>query len=239
MKAIIIADAMNAFPDYSQPFHVYTDASDFQLGASIVQNKKPLAYYCKKLTPAQRNYITTEKELLAIVMTLTTYQKKLYGSKVYLYTNHKNLTFKTFSVQRILWWRLFVDQFECELLCIPGKENILADCFLRLPKMEKPSVGIKELQGSGRSIDFNKTQLPKDNKEILEGETFVLAAAQQFCKTIINNHESDFVRNDKSFYQELQECLMNLPPLEEMDNSITTNNIVNHQATDLHYNARY
>ena len=232
MKAIITADAMNAFPDYTQPFHVYTDASDFQLGAAIIQNNKPLAYYSKKLTPAQRNYTTTEKELLAIVMTLTTYQKMLYGSKVYLYTDHKNLTFKTFSVQRILRWRLFVDQFDCELRYIPGKENVLADCFSRLPKMEKPSVGMKELQGRGRSIDFNKIQLPKDNEEILDGETF-LAAAQQLCETIINNKESDLANNDESFYQELQECLMNLPPLEEMDNPITTNNIVNHQATDL------
>ena len=33
----------------------------------------------------------------------------------YLYSHHKNLTFKTFSVQRILRWQLFVDQFDCEL----------------------------------------------------------------------------------------------------------------------------
>ena len=69
MKAIITADAMNAFPDYSiPPSHVYTDASSFQLGAAILQKGKPLAYYSKKLTPAQRNYTTTEKELLAIGM---------------------------------------------------------------------------------------------------------------------------------------------------------------------------
>ena len=106
MKAIITADAVNAFPDYLIPFHVYTNASDYQLGAAILQNQKPLAYYSKKLTPAQKNYTTTEKELLAIVMTLTTYQKLLYGSKVYLYTDHKNLTFKTFSVQPgFLKWR--------------------------------------------------------------------------------------------------------------------------------------
>ena len=147
MKAIITTDAMNVYPDYYIPFHVYTDALDFQLGAAIIQNNKPLAYYSKKLTPAQKNYTTTEKELLAIVMTLTTYRKLLMGSKIYIYTDHKNLTFKTFSVQRILRWRLFVDQFDCELRYIPGKDNVLADCFLRLPLMEKPSVGIKEQQG--------------------------------------------------------------------------------------------
>ena len=70
MKAIIVVDAINVFPDYSIPFDVYTDASDFQLGAAIIQNKRLIAYYSKKLTPAQQNYTTTEKELLGIAMTL-------------------------------------------------------------------------------------------------------------------------------------------------------------------------
>ena len=188
MKAIITADAMNAFPDYSIPFHVYTDASDFQLGAAILQKGKLLAYDSKKLTPAQKNYTTTKKELLAIVMTLTTYRKLLYGSKIYLYTDHKNLTFKTFSVQRILCWRLFVDQFDCEVRYIPGKENVLADCFLRLPQMEKPSAGIKELQGRGKLINFNTIDIPKDDEEILDAETF-LSAAHYICKSIINQED--------------------------------------------------
>ena len=67
MKAIIVADSINAFPDYSIPFHVYKYASDLQLGAAIIQRDKPITYYRKKLTPAQQNYTTTEKELLACV----------------------------------------------------------------------------------------------------------------------------------------------------------------------------
>ena len=165
-------------------------------------------------------------------MTLTTYQILLYGSKVYLYTDHKNLTFKTFSVQHILCWRLFVDQFDCELCYIPGKENVLADCFLRLPQMEKPSAEIKELQGWGKLIDFNIINFPKDDEEIIEGETFLLAA-HKVCESIINEQTTDLINNNESFYQELRECLPNLLPLEEMDNPITTNNIVNHQATNV------
>ena len=69
MKAIIVADAINAFPDYSITFHVYTYASDLQLGAAIIQRAKPIAHYIKKLTQAQQNYTTTEKELLARVQT--------------------------------------------------------------------------------------------------------------------------------------------------------------------------
>ena len=98
--------------------------------------------------------------------------------------------------------------------------------------MEKPSVGIKELQGCGRLVDFKAINIPKDDEEILKGETF-LATAQRICKSIIKEQEQESFQNKEVFYKELQECLLNLPPLKEMDNPITINNIVNHQATDL------
>ena len=67
MKAIIVANEINAFPDYSIPFHLYTDASDLQLGEAIIQRDKPIAYYRKKLTPSQQVYTTTEKEQVVCV----------------------------------------------------------------------------------------------------------------------------------------------------------------------------
>ena len=97
--------------------------------------------------------------------------------------------------------------------------------------MEKPSVGLKELQGKGGFIvNFHNIKLPKDNEEILEGETF-LSKARQIVIDALLQEESE--ANNKLYYLELQECLLNLPPLEVMDNPITINKIVNHQSTDL------
>ena len=98
--------------------------------------------------------------------------------------------------------------------------------------MEKPSAGEKELKGLGRLINFETIKLPEDDEEILEGETF-LNKAHDLVMSIFQSADSDNTKNNESFYIELRECLLNLPPLETMENPITINNIVNHQATDL------
>ena len=216
MKAIIAADAMNAFPDHSVPLQIYTDASDFQLGAAIIQRRKPIAYCSKKLTAAQRNYTTTEKELLAIVTTLKNYRKMLMGSKIIVYTDHKNLIFCTFSLQQILRWRLFLNQFDsCHLEYIPGQKNVLADCFFRLHQMEKPSPGEKEQQELCGLIDFINIDIQKDDEEILEGKTFINLDKELVSDSITTMEPK--TRNNELFHNKLRECLLNLPPPDAME----------------------
>jgi hypothetical protein len=54
MKAILAFDYINAYPDYNKPFHIYSDASDHQLGAAILQDGRSITYFSKKLTPTQK-----------------------------------------------------------------------------------------------------------------------------------------------------------------------------------------
>jgi hypothetical protein len=59
-----------SYPDFNKPFHIHTDASHYQLGAVISQDNCPIAFYSRKLQPAQVRYTTTERELLPIIETL-------------------------------------------------------------------------------------------------------------------------------------------------------------------------
>ena len=120
-------DALLHYPDHNLPFDIETDASDYQLGAVIKQNNQPVAYYSRKLNVAQRNYTMIEKELLSIVETFKTFRSMLYGVKLRVFTDHKNLTHQltTFQTQRVMHWRLLLEEYACEYHYKEGPKNVL------------------------------------------------------------------------------------------------------------------
>ncbi|CAN6557506.1 unnamed protein product [Malus baccata var. baccata] len=109
-------------PNWSIPFELMRDASDYALGAVLGQrkDKQPhIIYYASRtLNDVQLNYSTTEKELLAVVFALDKFRSYLLGTKVIIYTDHaalKYLLTKKEAKPRLIRWMLLLQEFDIEI----------------------------------------------------------------------------------------------------------------------------
>nr|CAN62255.1 hypothetical protein VITISV_015527 [Vitis vinifera] len=115
------------------------DASDFAIGAVLGQREdgKPyVIYYASKtLNEAQRNYTTTEKELLDVVFALDKFRAYLVGSFIIVFTDHSALKYlltKQDAKARLIRWILLLQEFDLQIRDKKGVENVVADHLSRL-----------------------------------------------------------------------------------------------------------
>jgi hypothetical protein len=137
IKKVLGTEVLLCYPVFNKPFHLYTDASDHQMLAFIMQDKKPIAFYSRKLNTAQKRYITTEisRELLSAIETCKEYKNILLGYPIIVFTDHKNNTFnglKTSDRFLLICWLLLLEEYGVTFEYLPGKKNVVADALSRL-----------------------------------------------------------------------------------------------------------
>ena len=101
------------------------------MGGDITQDKKVIAYWSKKLTKAQVNYITQGKEMLTAISLIKEFSQLLKGEVMTVLTDHKNNTWLTTEAEsdRIQHQRLYLDEMGVQLDYIEGDKIIAADAL--------------------------------------------------------------------------------------------------------------
>ncbi|KAJ9544476.1 hypothetical protein OSB04_024183 [Centaurea solstitialis] len=132
-------------PDWSQPFEIMCDATDYAIGAVLGQriniHFQLTSYVSRTLNDALENYTTTEKELLAVVFAIEKFWSYLVLSKIIVYTDHSALKYlfvKPDAKPRLIRWILLLQEFDIEERDKKGAKNVAAD---HLSRLENPELG--------------------------------------------------------------------------------------------------
>ena len=139
LKSLLCSAPVLQSPDFSQPFVLQTDASDFGVGAVLSQTDgegidHPVAYFSRKLLPREQRYSTVEKECLAIKLGTQAFRVYLLGRPFTIQTDHRALQWldrlkETNS--RLTRWSLALQPFQFTVQHRAGKANANADALSR------------------------------------------------------------------------------------------------------------
>jgi len=167
LKEKLVSAPILVAPDWSLPFELMCDASDYAVGAVLGQRREkhfhPIYYASKTLNDAQENYTTTEKELLAVVFAFDKFRSYLVLSKTIVFTDHSALRFlfaKKDAKPRLIRWILLLSEFDIEIKDKRGAENVAADHLSCLEDPSREEMREEEIgdRFPHESVDFIKAE---------------------------------------------------------------------------------
>ncbi|XP_061724302.1 uncharacterized protein LOC133530409 [Cydia pomonella] len=138
LKRLLTTAPILVQADFSRPFILRTDSSNYALGAVLLQGdgneERPIEYASRLLNAAERNYSTTEREALAVVWAVERFRPYLDGQPVVIGSDHQPLRW-LLSLKspagRLVRWALRLQAFDIRFEYTPGKANVVADTLSR------------------------------------------------------------------------------------------------------------
>lgn len=125
-------------PDFTKPFVVQTDASAYGIGAVLSQEhddgEHVVCYISRSLSKTERNYSTTERELLAVIFACEKLRPYLEGYHFKVITDHHSLVWLhnlREPTGRLARWVMRLQQFDFEVIHRKGKDHIIPDVLSR------------------------------------------------------------------------------------------------------------
>lgn len=140
LKELLISAPILAHWDPERKTVVETDSSGYTIGGVLSQydekeRLRPVAYFSKKVLPAEANYLIHDKELLAVIRCLQEWDAELRSVPEFtILTDHKNLEYFTTKQQlteRQMRWAEILSRYNFTLAYRPGTQNGRADALSR------------------------------------------------------------------------------------------------------------
>ena len=131
-------------PIWTKRFHVFVDVSDTAIGSVLMQLTEPkwyrsVYYAARKLSKAERNYSTTEREAVGMVYSVMKYRHYLLGRKFSFHVDHSALLYlvsKALLTGKIARWTVLLQKFNFDIFHRPGVQHVVADYLSRLESGE-------------------------------------------------------------------------------------------------------
>ena len=164
LKAALLQAPILAFPDISKPFKLFTDASQYALGAVLMQEQdgadRVIQYVSHQFPDQKQKWPTIEREAFAIIYSLEKLRPILIGTDVTVYTDHKPLKHLFTSEMknpRIQRWAVILSEYACKIEYISGPKNAAADMMSRLQNtsLAEDLNDNEHLDWKGEATDIN------------------------------------------------------------------------------------
>lgn len=180
LKLALTTAPVLACPDFTQPFAVHCDASDYGIGGALTQEvngeEHPIAYFSHSLNANERNYSATEKEAMAVVLTVEHFRPYLEGDKPFrVITDHASL--KWFlnlknPTGRLERWGCRLSPYNFKIEHRRGTENVVPDALSRAVPVSGISISTtdKWYLKLRRLCEEKPTSCP--NFQIINGKLF-------------------------------------------------------------------
>jgi hypothetical protein len=162
LRQFLIDAPVLAYPDNKSQYILDTDASLEGVGAVLSQvqegTERPIAYFSKTLSPPERNYCVTRRELLAVIKAVKHFRPYLYGKEFLLRTDHASLQWlykRRDPSHQIARWLEILAEFRFSLQHRPGEKHSNADGLSRSCISCKQCESIAKRDGGPTWSDFS------------------------------------------------------------------------------------
>lgn len=157
VKMLLTTAPVLANPDFSKKFYLHCDASDYGIGAVLVQlddeqQERPIAYMSRKLNSAQRNYSVTERECLAALEAIRKFRCYIEMQDFEVVTDHSSLVWLMRQPNlsgRLARWALELQTYRFEVSHRKGRDHIVPDALSRIPEGD-----VSALEITGPEVDL-------------------------------------------------------------------------------------